>query len=305
MLKKFCFVIALIVCWSNISFAIPIYQAEEGIDFGYRFLDTKRYNSNLITLSGLHTVSPHQFGYKFEHIFGTENLTSLNLSYAYKKDRHWTGLSISSASNKPFTRFNLIDFDIFYAFRIFQETTEYTELQNGLRKAYYTRLYVGIDYSTERILLDGFPLPVIRYEYNLPTLRLIIGFPLTYIKMKTIKLQSLELKYIPVMNLLAGYNFGFDEHNTLSIYFEMENKKYRMSSTRADVYYSNQLKYYTEFMMLKLQYSFNFKDTVSINPYAAFVINGRRYWSKSISNTSHKNSTGLGFAAGINLLINF
>lgn len=303
MLKKvlffLCFLQAAQTLWAS-----PINRVEDGIDFTYRWLDTKKYDTNTLSLSGLHSVSPHQFEYNFEHSFGTDTLTTIGAAYAYKKGLHWAGGGISSASNAPFTRLNLVDFNVFYAFRVFQNTTQYAEYKDGLRKAYYTRLYIGIDFSTERILLDGFPLPIIRYEYNLPNLRLIVGFPLTYIKIKTTEFQSFELKYMPVMNLLVGYNFGFDKYNTLSLYFEMENKKYRMSSTRADVYYGSQLKYYTELTMLKLQYSFTFADIATISPYATFVIDGRRYWSKSIE-TRDKESTGIGYSAGINLQVRF
>lgn len=304
MLKKFLLPFCFLLAAEAVAYASPLYKAEDGIEFDYRWLDTRKYRTNRFALDGMHSVGPHQFKYDFEHSFGTDTLTKIGASYAYKKGFNWVGFGISSASNAPFTRLNLVDFEVFYAFRVFQNTTQYAEYKDGLRKAYYTRLYIGIDFSTERILLDGYPLPIIRYEYNLPTLRLIVGFPLTYIKIKTLGYQSFELKYIPVMNLLVGYNFGFDKHNTLSLYFEMENKKYRMSSTRADVYYGSQLKYYTELTMLKLQYSFSFADIATISPYAAFIIDGRRYWGKSIE-VKNKEYMGIGYAAGLHLQIKF
>lgn len=303
MLKKILIPICFLLVAETVC-ASPIYKAEDGIDFDYRWLDTKKYSTNRFALNGLHTVGPHQFEYDFEHSFGTDTLTSIGASYAYKQGFNWVGVGISSAGDAPFTRLNLVDFDVFYAFRVFQNTTQYAEYKDGLRKAYYTRLYIGIDYSTERILLDGFPLPIIRYEYNLPNLRLIVGFPLTYIKIKTTEFQSFELKYLPVMNLLVGYNFGFDKHNTLSLLFELENKKYRMSSTRADVYYGSQIKYYTQFALMKLQYSFTFAEMATISPYVAFIMDGRRYWGKNID-VKNKEYTGIGYAAGLHLNVRF
>ena len=158
-----------------------LYKAYEGLDIKYRWLDTVNYDTHTIEVSGLHTSTPHQFGYEFRQVLGKDTLSHIGLTYGYKAGSHWAGFGITSASDKPFTSLNLIDFDVFYAFRIFQHVTEYENIK-GKALPYYSRLYLGVEYSTNRDFLDGYPLPVIRYEYNKPGVNVIFGLPLTYFK---------------------------------------------------------------------------------------------------------------------------
>lgn len=298
-------ILIFFAAWLPAAGAATLYSTLEGVDFGYRFMDSSRYNSNRINLDGSHTMGPHNFSYKFAHNWGDESLTTIGASYAFKSGGHWFGAGISSSSDEPFTQFNLVDFDVFYAFRLFQTAIRYTEGKGGARVPHYNRLYLGIGWSTERILLDSYPLPVIRYEYDGPAFYLILGFPLTYLKIYTGRYQSLELKYVPVMNLLASYNFGFNASNVFSLQFELEQKQYRMSGGNKDLYFHSQPKYYTEFYWLRLRYSLTIAEAASISPYVAMLLDGKRYTGKTFSDYSGERSTGFGFGAGINLTVKF
>ena len=285
--------------------AANLYSDLEGVDFEYRYMDSKYYDSNRINLDGSHTMGPHNFSYKFAHNWKDENLTTIGAAYSFREGINWIGAGISSSSDEPFTQLNLIDFDVFYAFRIFQTAIRYTEGKDGDQIPHYNRLYFGIDWSTERALLDGYPLPVVRYEYDGPRFYLILGFPLTYIKIYTTENQSLELKYVPVMNLLLSYNFGIDTNNKFSLQFEIEQKQYRLSGGDKDIYYHNQPKYYTEYYWLRLRHTLTIDKIASISPYAAMLVDGKRYTAKASGEYGENGYvyTGLGFAAGINLAI--
>ena len=299
-------VVIFLVSFASYSLAENLYTIRHGVDFGYRYMDARRYNSHNITLNGSHRLGTHGFSYDFAQIWGTESLTKIGASYSYKNNGHWFGLGVSSASDKPFTQFNLIDFNVFYAYRLFQTTIRYTDRENGDRIPHYSRLYLGIDWSTDRILLDGYPLPVIRYEYDGPHFYLILGFPMTYINIYAAPNHSIELKYIPVTNILLSYNVEFLDINTLSFQFEVENKMYRKSGGDKWVFFFAQQKYYTEYYWLRLKYTLSVANNfVKISPYAAFLIDGKRYYGKNFFDDKNKVSTGSGFAVGINLSLKF
>lgn len=304
MIKRYAFLLiifALCPIYANASNSL--YTQTEGLDFRYRWLDTKNYDVHSIDLHGLHTSMPHQFGYDFKQVLGDDTLTQAGLTYAYKAGSHWAGFGISSSSDKPFTSLNLIDFDVFYAFRIFQHVTEYETLQ-GKAVPYYARLFLGIEYSTQRIFLDGYPLPVIRYEYNKPGVEIIIGLPLTYIKIDFLKYHQIELKYVPVTDILFSYNLKFNKNHALKFQFEIENDRYKLSKKVKDVYFSNQEKYYTDTAAIRIKYGFSFADIVTLSPYAEFTIDGHRYSSKEVL-FFKKGGTGFGYAAGIDLFVEF
>lgn len=276
-----------------------LYTPYEGLDFKYRWLDTAKHDTHAIEISGLHTSTPHQFGYEFQQILGDENLTKLGLTYAYKAGSHWAGFGLSSNSDKPLTSLNLIDFDVFYAFKVFQHVTEYENI-NGKALAYYSRLYLGLEYSTNRLFLDGYPLPVIRYEYSKPGLDVIFGLPLTYIKVDFLKYSSIEFKYVPILDIFFSYNLGINKNNMLQFQAEMENDMYKLSNMVKDVYFSEQEKYYTDTVSIRFRYSVTIKDTVRISPFIEFIADSHRYNSKEIKLFSNS-STGIGYSAGINI----
>lgn len=308
MFKKLCYSLIFVILCSSSVFADTLYTIDHGVDFGYRYMDAKRYNSHNIYLNGSHRLGSHGFSFDFSQIWGSENLTEIGLGYSYKNAGHWFGLGISSNSDKPFTQLNLIDFNIFYAFRLFQTTIRYTENNDGDRIPHYSRFYLGIDWSSDRSLLDGYPLPVIRYEYDGPHFYLILGFPLTYINIYAAPGHTLELKYVPVLNVLASYNFHFLTYNTLSFQFELEHKMYRKSGGNKWVFFHAQQKYYTEYYWLRLKYTLSIAEHhVKISPYVAFLMEGRRYSSQSFYNISnaYKAKTGIGFAAGASLTLKF
>ena len=222
-----------------------LYKAYEGLDIKYRWLDTVNYDTHTIDISGLHTSTPHQFGYEFRQVLGKDTLSHIGLTYGYKAGSPWAGFGITSSSNKPFTSLNLIDFDVFYAFRIFQHITEYENIK-GKALPYYSRLYLGVEYSTSRDFLDGYPLPVIRYEYNKPGVNVIFGLPLTYFKVDFLKYSSIEFEYVPVIDVLFSLNLGVNKSNIFQLQFQMENDMYKLSNLIKDVYYSDQDKYYVD-----------------------------------------------------------
>lgn len=276
-----------------------LYKAYEGLDIKYRWLDTVNYDTHTIDISGLHTSTPHQFGYEFRQVLGQETLSHIGLTYGYKAGSHWAGFGITSSSNKPFTSLNLIDFDVFYAFRIFQHVTEYENIK-GKATAFYSRLYLGVEYSTSRDFLDGYPLPVIRYEYNKPGVNVIFGLPLTYFKVDFLKYSSIEFEYVPVIDVLFSLNLGVNKNNVFQLQFQMENDMYKLSNLIKDVYYSDQEKYYVDTIAARFRYSLTIKDIVRISPYVEFIIDGHHYVSKQVQ-LFNSSSMGMGYAAGIDI----
>lgn len=276
-----------------------LYKAYEGLDIKYRWLDTVNYDTHTIDISGLHTSTPHQFGYEFRQVLGQESLSHIGLTYGYKAGSHWAGFGITSSSNKPFTSLNLIDFDVFYAFRIFQHVTEYENIK-GKATAFYSRLYLGVEYSTSRDFLDGYPLPVIRYEYNKPGVNVIFGLPLTYFKVDFLKYSSIEFEYVPVIDVLFSLNLGVNKNNVFQLQFQMENDMYKLSNLIKDVYYSDQEKYYVDTIAARFRYSLTIKDIVRISPYVEFIIDGHHYVSKQVQ-LFNSSSMGMGYAAGIDI----
>ena len=224
---------------------------------------------------------------------------SVGLTYGYKAGSHWAGFGLTSASDKPFTSLNLLDFDVFYAFRIFQHVTEYENIK-GKALPYYSRLYLGIEYSTSRDFLDGYPLPVIRYEYNKPGVNVIFGLPLTYFKVDFLKFSSIEFKYVPVIDVFFSLNLGVNKSNIFQLQFEMENDVYKLSNLIKDVYYSEQEKYYIDRIAARFRYSLTIKDIVRISPYVEFIIDGHNYVSKQVQ-LFNNSSTGIGYSAGIDI----
>ena len=306
MIKRILPVLLCFFLWLPAAKADTLYTVGQGVDFGYRFMDADRYNSNRIHLDGNHRLGAHGFSYNFSHNWGTESLTSIGAAYSYKKGVHWVGGGISSSSDEPFTQFNLVDFDAFYAFRVFQRVVRYTDAADGDRIPHYNNLYLGVEWSTDRILLDGYPLPVIRYEYDGPKFYLILGFPMTYLKIYTGRYQNIELKYVPVMNTLLSYNYGFDADNTLSLQFEIDHKQYRMSGGDKHKYFHSQTKYYTEFYWLRLKYKADLPgDAAALSPYVALLLDGKRYYGKNFNDYQAERSTGFGFALGLNLSVKF
>lgn len=283
----------------NVFASNALYKAYEGLNVKYRWFDTANYDTHTIEVSGLHTSTPHQFGYEFKQVLGQDTLSHIDLTYAYKAGSHWAGFGITSASDKPFTSLNLIDFDLFYAFRIFQHVTEYENIK-GKAIPYYSRLYLGIEYSTSRDFLDGYPLPVIRYEYNKPGLNVIFGLPLTYFKADFLKYSSIELKYVPVIDVFFSLNFGVSKSNILHFQFEMENDMYKLSDIVEDVYFSDQKKYYSDKISARFRYSLTIKDVVCLSPYVEFIIDGHNYISKQVQ-LFHNESTGIGYSVGIDI----
>ncbi|HIZ90125.1 MAG: hypothetical protein MSA07_09605 [Mucispirillum sp.] len=276
-----------------------LYKAYEGLDIKYRWLDTVNYDTHTIDISGLHTSTPHQFGYEFRQVLGKDTLSHIGLTYGYKAGSHWAGFGITSSSNKPFTSLNLIDFDVFYAFRIFQHVTEYENIK-GRATAFYSRLYLGVEYSTSRDFLDGYPLPVIRYEYNKPGVNVIFGLPLTYFKVDFLKYSSIEFEYVPVIDVLFSLNLGVNKSNIFQLQFQMENDMYKLSNLIKDVYYSDQEKYYVDTIAARFRYSLTIKDIVRISPYVEFIIDGHHYVSKQVQ-LFNSSSMGMGYAAGIDI----
>lgn len=276
-----------------------LYKAYEGLDIKYRWLDTVYYDTHTIDISGLHTSMPHQFGYEFRQVLGKDTLSHIGLTYGYKAGSHWAGFGITSSSNKPFTSLNLIDFDVFYAFRIFQHVTEYENIK-GRATAFYSRLYLGVEYSTSRDFLDGYPLPVIRYEYNKPGVNVIFGLPLTYFKVDFLKYSSIEFEYVPVIDVLFSLNLGVNKSNIFQLQFQMENDMYKLSNLIKDVYYSDQEKYYVDTIAARFRYSLTIKDIVRISPYVEFIIDGHHYVSKQVQ-LFNSSSMGMGYAAGIDI----
>ena len=276
-----------------------LYKPYEGLDIKYRWLDTVNYDTHTIDISGLHTSTPHQFGYEFRQVLGQETLSHIGLTYGYKAGSHWAGLGITSSSNKPFTSLNLIDFDVFYAFRIFQHVTEYENIK-GKATAFYSRLYLGVEYSTSRDFLDGYPLPVIRYEYNKPGVNVIFGLPLTYFKVDFLKYSSIEFEYVPVIDVFFSLNLGVNKDNVFQLQFQMENDMYKLSNLIKDVYYSDQEKYYVDTIAARFRYSLTIKDIVRISPYVEFIIDGHHYVSKQVQ-LFNSSSMGMGYAAGIDI----
>lgn len=299
MAKKLFFIILLLL-FNTYAFASnALYTPYEGVDFKYRWLDTLKHDTHIIEVNGLHTSTPHQFGYEFQQVLGDDTLTKLGLTYAYKAGSHWAGFGLSSYSDEPLTSLNLIEFDVFYAFKVFQHVTEYENIK-GKAIAHYSRLYLGVEYSTNRIFLDGFPLPVIRYEYSKPGLNVIFGMPLTYIKVDFLKYSSIEFKYVPILDVLFSYNFGINKNNVLQFQAEMENDMYKLSNMITDVYYSEQEKYYTDTISLRFRYKVTIKDTVAISPFIEFIADSHRYSSKEMKLFS-SSSNGIGYSAGINI----
>lgn len=276
-----------------------LYKPYEGLYIKYRWLDTVNYDTHTIDVSGLHTSTPHQFGYEFRQVLGQETLSHIGLTYGYKAGSHWAGFGITSSSNKPFTSLNLIDFDVFYAFRIFQHVTEYENIK-GRATAFYSRLYLGVEYSTSRDFLDGYPLPVIRYEYNKPGVNVIFGLPLTYFKVDFLKYSSIEFEYVPVIDVLFSLNLGVNKSNIFQLQFQMENDMYKLSNLIKDVYYSDQEKYYVDTIAARFRYSLTIKDIVRISPYVEFIIDGHHYVSKQVQ-LFNSSSMGMGYAAGIDI----
>ena len=228
-----------------------------------------------------------------------DTLSHIGLTYGYKAGSHWAGFGITSSSNKPFTSLNLIDFDVFYAFRIFQHVTEYENIK-GRATAFYSRLYLGVEYSTSRDFLDGYPLPVIRYEYNKPGVNVIFGLPLTYFKVDFLKYSSIEFEYVPVIDVFFSLNLGVNKDNVFQLQFQMENDMYKLSNLIKDVYYSDQDKYYVDTIAARFRYSLAIKDIVRISPYVEFIIDGHHYVSKQVQ-LFNSSSMGMGYAAGIDI----
>ena len=166
--------------------------------------------------------------------------------------------------------------------------------------AYYSRLYLGIEYSTSRDFLDGYPLPVIRYEYNKPGVNVIFGLPLTYFKVDFLKFSSIEFKYVPVIDVFFSLNLGVNKSNIFQLQFEMENDVYKLSNLIKDVYYSEQEKYYIDRIAARFRYSLTIKDIVRISPYVEFIIDGHNYVSKQVQ-LFNNSSTGIGYSAGIDI----
>lgn len=223
----------------------------------------------------------------------------MGLTYGYKAGSHWAGFGLTSASDKPFTSLNLLDFDVFYAFRIFQHVTEYENIK-GKALPYYSRLYLGVEYSTSRDFLDGYPLPVIRYEYSKPGINVIFGLPLTYFKVDFLKYSSIEFEYVPVIDVFFSLNLGINKSNIFQLQFEMDNDMYKISNLIKDVYYSEQEKYYVDRIAARFRYSLTIKDIVRISPYVEFIIDGHNYVSKQVQ-LFNTNSTGIGYSAGIDI----
>ncbi len=302
--KTAVFLLISIFSWTfNLYASNALYTPYEGLEFEYRWLDTKKSRTHKIEVSGLHTSTPHQFGYEFQQILGDDTLTKAGMTYAYKAGSHWAGTSLLSASDKPFTSLNLIDFDVFYAFKVFQHVTEYENI-NGNALPYFSRLYLGIEYSTSRTFLDGFPLPVLRYEYSKPGLNVIFGMPLTYMKIDFLKYSSLELKYVPVFDVFFSYNAGINKNNMFQFQAEMKTDVYKLSDSIKDVYFSEQLKYYTDTASIRVRYAVTIKDTVKISPFIEFIMDSHKYIAKEIRLFSMK-STGIGYSAGIDITAYF
>lgn len=276
-----------------------LYKYYEGLNVKYRWLDTRNYDTHTIEVAGLHTSTPYQFSYDFRQILGGDTLTHIGLGYGYKAGSHWAGVGISSASNKPFTSINLIDFDVFYAFRIFQHVTEYENIK-GKAIPYYSKLYLGIEYSTSRNFLDGYPLPVIRYEYSKPGFDVAFGLPLTYFKINFLKYSSIELEYVPVIDIFFSLNLAINKNNIFHFQFEMNNDMYKLSNLIKDVYFSDQEKYYIDTMAARFRYSIIIKDIVKISPYVEFIMDGHRYIDKQVQLFKGA-STGIGYSCGIDI----
>ena len=283
---------------SNVYGSNALYSPYEGLNFKYRWLDIAE-DTHTLEIEGLHTSTPHQFGYEFQQILGDDTLTKVGLTYAYKAGSHWAGIGLISSSDKPFTSLNLIDFDVFYAFKVFQHITEYENIE-GKPTAYYSRLYLGFEYSSNRKFLDGYPLPVIRYEFNKPNLNIIFGLPLTYINVKFLKYSSVEFKYVPVLDIFFSYNFGINKENMLQFQVDMETDAYKLSNIIEDVYFSDQKKYYTDTAALRLRYAYTIKDMVKISPFVEFIMDSHKYVSKEIRLFSG-HSSGFGYSAGIDI----
>lgn len=297
--KKIFFLFIILLTYFNSYASNALYKPYEGLDVKYRWLDTANYDTHTIEVSGLHTSTPHQFGYEFKQVLGQYILSHVGLTYGYKAGSHWAGFGLTSASDKPFTSLNLLDFDVFYAFRIFQHVTEYENIK-GKALPYYSRLYLGIEYSTSRDFLDGYPLPVIRYEYNKPGVNVIFGLPLTYFKVDFLKFSSIEFKYVPVIDVFFSLNLGVNKSNIFQLQFEMENDVYKLSNLIKDVYYSEQEKYYIDRIAARFRYSLTIKDIVRISPYVEFIIDGHNYVSKQVQ-LFNNSSTGIGYSAGIDI----
>ncbi len=283
---------------NNLYASNSLYSPFEGFNFKYRWLDTKN-KTHTIEADGLHTSTPHQFGYEFQQVLGDETLTKVGMTYAYKAGSHWAGIGLLSSSDKPFYSLNLIDFDVFYAFKVFQHITEYENL-NGKVTSYYSRLYLGFEYSTSRTFLDGYPLPVLRYEYNKPGLNVIFGMPLSYLKLDFLKYSSIEFKYIPVLDIFFSYNLGFNKNNMLQFQAEMKTDVYKLSNLIEDIYFSRQIKYYTDTIAVRLKYAYTINNTVKISPFIEFIPDSHKYTSKEVRLFS-SDSNGLGYSAGINI----
>ncbi len=288
------------------AYASLLTLPKTGVNFGYKWQDMEFYGASTVSLDSFVSIDPHQFFYDFEYIYGREidDMLSFYAGYGYKEGKHWFGGSIGSAGTSPFSRLNTIDIDVFYAFLFVSRITQYAEGYDGQMYPFYLNLYVGADYSTSRLLLDSYPLPVIRFEYGLPNLNLIIGFPLTYLYARINQQQFFELTYVPVMNINLAYGIMFNKYNTVKLTFDIEHKQYRSyRSSPVDTFLMAQSKYYTEIMSVGVEYNLNVADVMTIAPYFGFIPMGRSYYGKTFDDYSNLRRFGIGYEVGINLNI--
>lgn len=304
--RIFLFIILTLSLSSSVFASSLLTRPTSGINFAYDWVDMQNYQANTVSLDSNVSVDPHQFYYDFSYIYGRsmDSLLSFGAGYGYKEGNAWIGGGISSSGIDPFSALNTVDFNVFFAYRLIQRITQYAEGYDGQMHPFYLNLYLGVEYDTSRILLDAYPLPVIRFEYGLPKFNLILGLPLTYFNIRLDNIQFFEITYTPVLNFEMVYGIRIHDDQTLKFSLDIEQKQYRSNVyTSNNAYFMYQTKYYTEFIKIKAHYDIIIADVLTVSPYLGFIPSAKTYYGKTFDSYSNVSYLGIGYTVGINLNI--
>ncbi len=306
-IKRLLILTTLVLAFTTNVYATSILTlAKPGVNFGYEWLDTSKVEHSTLNLESFISIDPHQFYYNFDYIYGKgmEDIISFEAAYAYKEGKHWAGAGVGSSGTSPFSSLNAMDFNFFYSHLLISRITQYAEGYDGQMHPFYLNFYLGFEYATDRILLDSYPLPVIRFEYGLPNLDLIIGFPLTHLHARVAKNQYFEFTYVPVLNINLTYGYEFDKTSAVKLIFSVEQNQYRSyPGMRTDTYFREHSKYFTETVMIAVEYNAVLADTLTLAPYVGFIPTARSYYGQTFDDYQNSTEYGTGYMLGLKLSV--
>jgi hypothetical protein len=147
--------------------------------------------------------------------FFPNNLYDVGASFLLDYDRYFTEVGVSSASDEPFTEFEVMDFfgRIAYAF-----------YQSGPHS-----IKAGLAYSSRGVFNDVPFAPIFLYEYKSRDLFIMAGTPFGIVRWQFVEDWALKLSYYPIANLRTAITHDLTEDLSLSAEFFIEANRWFVS----------------------------------------------------------------------------